>query len=172
MRKNPLGQYGGALLLLALVGMGLLWGDRLDRLILSFPSSWWPTMGDGSKPTPQLMGEIFGSMPKPTQPVLSEPILEKLVPPTTRKVAVKRIPMIDPGTPRPHAYWGACNKCHLFQGGPPPGTQPITPVGKMWEKASASIAKVGPPILPDSTRPHPSAGRCIKCHDIVIEQPV
>jgi hypothetical protein len=31
---------------------------------------------------------------------------------------------------------------------------------------------VGPPILPDTTMNHPSAGRCIKCHDIVVEVPI
>lgn len=156
-------------LLLALVAAGLLGRDRLEQ-------GWNGVMGladtrEVGKPTPQLLGEVFGSMPKPTQPSISEPVIETLSPRTTRKVVVKRIPMIDPSMQMPHGYWGECSRCHLFRGGLPPGSQPITPVGKIWEKAS-TIKKVGPPILPDSPRPHPPSGRCIKCHDIVIEVPL
>ncbi|MBF0283517.1 MAG: magnetochrome domain-containing protein [Magnetococcales bacterium] len=163
--------YGGGILLLAFIAVGLVWGDRLEKLLPDFPE-WWTTLGNGKKTTPQLMGEVFGSMPKPTQPAMTESVIEAIKPSGMQKVVVKRIPTIEPGSPRPHDYWGECNKCHLFRGGPPPGSQPITPVGKMWEKTSASITKVGPYITPDSPRPHPPAGRCIKCHDIVIEKPV
>lgn len=122
--------------------------------------------------TRRLQGEIFGTMPKPTQPALSDPVSEVLRPKkNTRRMVVRRIPKIRPGQPMPHGYWGPCTKCHLFDGGPPPGSQPITPVGKVWERVS-SITKVGPPILPNSRIPHPPSGRCIKCHNIVIEVPI
>lgn len=120
----------------------------------------------------QIQGEIFGSMPKPTQPSLSGSVTEIVAPKKSRKMVVRRIPKLTPGQRMPHGYWGGCHKCHLFRGGPPPGSQPITPVGKMWEGVSAAIYKVGPPILPDSTMPHPPSGRCIKCHDIVVEVPI
>lgn len=121
--------------------------------------------------TRRLQGEILGSMPKPTQPALSDPVVEALNPKKTRRLVVKRIPKIRAGQRMPHSYWGPCTKCHLFRGGAPPGSQPITPVGKVWERVS-SITKVGPPILPNSTIPHPPSGRCIKCHNIVIEVPL
>ena len=121
--------------------------------------------------TRRLQGEVFGAMPKPTQPALSDPVVEVLKPTKTRKMVVRRIPEIQQGQKMPHGYWGPCLKCHLFKDGPPPGSQPITPVGKVWERVSA-YTKVGPPILPNSTIPHPPSGRCIKCHDIVIEVPL
>ncbi|MEO5330450.1 MAG: magnetochrome domain-containing protein [Magnetococcus sp. YQC-5] len=116
----------------------------------------------------RLQGEVLGSMPKPTQPTLSGTVQELVVEQKTRKMVVRRIPQIVPGQAKPHGNWGPCMNCHLFKGGPPPGSQSITPVGKVWEKLS-TYHKVGPPILPNSTRPHPASGRCIKCHDIVIQ---
>ncbi|MEO5339573.1 MAG: magnetochrome domain-containing protein [Magnetococcus sp. MYC-9] len=122
--------------------------------------------------TRRLQGEVFGSMPKPTQPALSDTVKEVFQPQKkTRRMVVRRIPQIRPGQKIPHSYWGPCLKCHLFVGGAPPGSQPITPVGKVWEKVS-SFTKVGPPILPNSRIPHPPSGRCIKCHDIVIDVPI
>jgi hypothetical protein len=35
----------------------------------------------------------------------------------------------------------------------------------------SKVSKLGPPLRPDSHQPHPEAGRCIKCHDIVIKVP-
>ncbi|MBF0610902.1 MAG: magnetochrome domain-containing protein [Magnetococcales bacterium] len=160
----------GGLLLVGVIAVGLIGQERLSETGTKM-SAWWNGFGTMDRPDPQLLGEIFGSMPKPTQPALSDPIIQSLTPQTTRKVVVKRIPTIDPGSRLAHTYWGECTRCHLLRGGPPPGSQPITPVGKFWEKAS-TIKKVGPPILPDSNRPHPPSGRCIKCHDIVIEVPI
>ena len=45
------------------------------------------------------------------------------------------------------------------------------PVGKVLEQISR-LNKLGPPLLPTSEMPHPAAGRCIKCHDIVIKVPL
>ncbi|MBF0371182.1 MAG: magnetochrome domain-containing protein [Magnetococcales bacterium] len=153
----------GALLLLAVVGLGLFANSQSGGKLLK---KWVP-----EKLNRPMQGEIFGSMPAPTEPSIKEPMVDMVAPKKTRKMVVRRIPVIKPGQKMPHGYWGPCTKCHLFTGGAPPGSQPITPVGKMWEKAS-SIKKVGPPILPDSTRHHPPSGRCIKCHDIVVEVPI
>ncbi|MBF0212557.1 MAG: magnetochrome domain-containing protein [Magnetococcales bacterium] len=135
-------------------------------------------LGDWGKRTPpllsveatgQVQGEVFGSIPKPTQPSLKEPVLQ-LVKPSSgslQSMLVKRIPTINPGASMPHPTWGPCTNCHLIRGGAPPGSQPATPVAKVWEQVS-TYYKVGPPIMPNSTRPHPPSGRCIKCHDILV----
>ncbi|MBF0460331.1 MAG: magnetochrome domain-containing protein [Magnetococcales bacterium] len=152
-----------ATILMVIIVGGFEGGDTLKSLFERFGTD---------RVTRRLQGEIFGAMPKPTQPALTDPVKEVLQPQQkTRRVVVRRIPQIKPGQKMPHHYWGPCLKCHLFEGGPPPGSQPITPVGKVWEKVS-SITKVGPPILPNSRIPHPPSGRCIKCHDIVIQVPV
>ncbi|MBF0448133.1 MAG: magnetochrome domain-containing protein [Magnetococcales bacterium] len=164
-RRKKFSVFGGALVLLVVLVAGLVGKERYGHLL----DKW----ADAGKVSRQVQGEIFGSMPAPTQPALNEPIV-KIVKPEqlTRKMVVKRIPRLTPGKKMPHPYWGPCTKCHLIKGGAPAGSQPITPVGKAWEKASANIMKVGPPILPDTTRNHPPCGRCIKCHDIVIEVPI
>lgn len=152
-----------ALVLVAIIVAGFVWGDLLKKALHYVGTD---------RLTRRLQGEVLGSMPKPTQPALSDPVAEVLQPRAkTRKMVVRRIPKIRPGQRMPHGYWGPCIRCHLFAGGPPPGSQPITPVGKVWERVS-SITKVGPPILPNSRIPHPPSGRCIKCHDIVIEVPL
>ncbi|MBF0116128.1 MAG: magnetochrome domain-containing protein [Magnetococcales bacterium] len=119
--------------------------------------------------TGQVQGEVFGSIPKPTQPSLQEPVLQLVHPPSTslQRMLVKRIPTINPGASMPHPTWGPCTNCHLIRGGAPAGSQPATPVAKVWEQVS-TYYKVGPPIMPNSTRPHPPSGRCIKCHDILV----
>ncbi|MBF0189380.1 MAG: magnetochrome domain-containing protein [Magnetococcales bacterium] len=159
------GPLGGILMILIVIGVVSLGFERVR--------SFWQDVV-GQEKVPRLMkGEIFGFMPSPTQPALNEPVVKTITPKAkrkkSRKVVVRRIPTLDPKMRMPHPYWGPCIKCHLIKGGAPAGSQPITPVGKMWEKASSTIMKVGPPILPNSTRHHPAAGRCIKCHDIVIE---
>jgi len=35
-----------------------------------------------------------------------------------------------------------------------------------------TLRKPGPPLRPDTRLPHLAAGRCMKCHDIVIKVPV
>ncbi|MBF0262568.1 MAG: magnetochrome domain-containing protein [Magnetococcales bacterium] len=137
----------------------------------------WGLGGWGKRATPlfsdeatgQVQGEVFGSIPKPTQPSLNEPVLRLVNPPSgsLQRMLVKRIPTIVPGASMPHPGWGPCTNCHLIRGGAPPGSQPATPVAKVWEQVSAYY-KVGPPIMPNSTRPHPPSGRCIKCHDILV----
>ncbi|MEO5345520.1 MAG: magnetochrome domain-containing protein [Magnetococcus sp. YQC-9] len=148
------------IVLLVVVGLGL-WGFG------GFAPSAPPLFSDEA--TGQVQGEVFGSIPKPTQPALNEPVLQLMNPPTgsLQRMLVKRIPTINPGASMPHPSWGPCTNCHLIRGGAPPGSQPATPVAKVWEQVSAYY-KVGPPIMPNSTRPHPPSGRCIKCHDILV----
>ncbi|MEO5377223.1 MAG: magnetochrome domain-containing protein [Magnetococcus sp. DMHC-6] len=148
--------------MLVIIGAGMIGKERFGE---------WLDNWQESKISRQLQGEIFGSMPSPTQPSLKDPVQQMVAPKLTRKIVVRRIPTLPKGAKLGHSYWGPCTKCHLIEGGAPPGSQPITPVGKVWEKAS-TIHKVGPPILPDSTRHHPPSGRCIKCHDIVLEIPI
>ncbi|MEW6219747.1 MAG: magnetochrome domain-containing protein [Thermodesulfobacteriota bacterium] len=87
--------------------------------------------------------------------------------PPPRQTVIRRIPRISAAAVRLHPFWGRCDHCHLFVNGPPAGSQPKTPVGAALEGIS-TIIKIAPPILPSSARPHPPAGRCIKCHDIVV----
>ena len=148
----------------AIVGMIGLVGAIGYGLMRSGPLLTWT----GLEPTSQVQGEVFGAIPKPTQPSLREPVLELVKPASNlQKMLVKHIPPIDPGAKMPHPSWGPCTQCHLFRGGPPPGSQPATPVAKVWEQISVYY-KVGPPILPNSARPHPPSGRCIKCHDVLV----
>lgn len=117
-------------------------------------------------------GMYLGKLPAPTQPGMLDQVGQMLTPePEYQFMTIRHIPPVQPGTPMPHPYVGPCNNCHLFVGGPPPGTQPKTPIGAVLEEMS-KVRKVGPPILPTSHQPHPPAGRCIKCHDIVIKAPV
>ncbi|MBF0308774.1 MAG: magnetochrome domain-containing protein [Magnetococcales bacterium] len=149
----------GVIGLIAFIAFGL-WG-----------SGWWNQLRSSAETgqTPgEVQGEVFGAMPKPTQPSLRQPVLELVSPPSNlRRMLIKRIPTIDPGARMPHPSWGPCTNCHLIRGGPPPGSQPATPVAKVWEQVSR-YHKVGPPIMPNSPRPHPPSGRCIKCHDILV----
>ncbi|MBF0123869.1 MAG: magnetochrome domain-containing protein [Magnetococcales bacterium] len=148
----------GVIALISLIAAGLFW-----------PGSWsnkLASLGIGN-PTRQVHGEVLGTMPKPTQPLLVEPLVDIVSPPRLQKMLVKRIPTIDPGAIKPHPNWGPCTNCHLIRGGAPAGSQPATPVAKVWEQVSV-YHKVGPPILPNSSRPHPPSGRCIKCHDVLV----
>lgn len=126
---------------------------------------------EGLHSSRQAVGEFFGSMPKPVQPSFVDPVVKPFVTKATRKMVIKKIPTIDKTRKMPHSYWGDCTNCHLFSDGPPAGSRWASPVGSALAKIS-TMYKIGPPILPDSNRPHPPAGRCIKCHDIVIEVPV
>ena len=119
----------------------------------------------------QAQGEVFGALPKLRQPGVTDPLVDSIGGPRVRQVVIKRIPRITRNMRMPHPYWGDCANCHLFKDGPGPGQQWKTPVGSALEAVS-TIIKVGPPIRPNANRPHPPAGRCIKCHDIVIDAPV
>ncbi len=152
MNMGLLRNIGRMLVVLAVVGL-IAWELWFEKVEIN--------------PTRQLQGEVLGTMPKPTQPALTDPIVEAVNPILLQKTLIKRIPTITPDAPMRHPYWGACTKCHLIQGGAPAGNQPATPVAKLLERVS-TIYKIGPPILPNSIRPHPVSGRCIKCHDILI----
>jgi hypothetical protein len=126
---------------------------------------------EGVRSSRQRVGEFFGNMPKPVQPSFVDPVVKPFINKATRKMVIKKIPTIDKTMKMPHSYWGDCSNCHLFSDGPPEGSRWASPVGNALARIS-TIYKIGPSILPDSNRPHPPAGRCIKCHDIVIEVPV
>ncbi|MBF0138444.1 MAG: magnetochrome domain-containing protein [Magnetococcus sp. DMHC-1] len=165
-RPNRVKPFTSMLMVLVILGTGGLLYEKYQGTLAEWTQTRLPRF---------VRGEIFGTMPAPTEPTMPEQVIDTMnaiqknpVRPT--KMVVKRLPIIPRNARIPHPYWGNCTKCHLIQGGAPPGSQPITPVGKVLERVS-SIYKIGPPILPDSTRHHPAAGRCIKCHDIVVQVP-
>lgn len=161
--KSKLQNLAGAIILFALLaGAALLLGDYVNPGVLDMAKH---------KVTSQEQGEIFGMMPDPVQPKLIDPVIKPFAKNKIKKVVIKRIPRISRSMVMPHPYWGDCVKCHLFKGGAKAGQQWKSPVGSALETVS-TIMKVGPYIRPDSVRPHPPAGRCIKCHDIVVERPV
>ena len=144
-------------LLVSIVG-GLVWDGIPDRV-------------GGMSSVRRATGLVMGRLPLPTEPSLMTPLQNWLAPPVRYKlVSIQHIPSIKPGTGMPHPFVGDCKNCHLFVGGPPAGSQFKTPVGAILENLSR-VRKVGPPILPTSRMPHPPAGRCIKCHDIVVKVP-
>ncbi|GMT41909.1 MAG: hypothetical protein IEMM0002_0320 [bacterium] len=151
---------GALLLALIVVATGHAWKKRTALSDMSL-----------HKVSRQEEGQLLGLMPNPVHPDFLDPIIEPFTQKRTTKVVIKRIPRITKGTQMPHPYWGDCGRCHLIKGGASAGRKWKSLVGRTLEKVS-TIKKVGPPILPVSTRPHPAAGRCIKCHDIVIEAPV
>lgn len=138
----------------------------------------WKTFGVKA----EIMGSIFsaravdaillGRLPPPVEPSIADPILDAMAPKKRyRLMTIRRIPTIERKAPMSHPYVGECRNCHLFIRGPKPGSQPKTPVGALLERLS-QVHKLGPPLRPTSQLPHPPAGRCIKCHDIVVKVPV
>lgn len=117
-------------------------------------------------------GYYYGRLPGPAELGVVDELRNRVSPPEQyRLMTIRHIPRIKSGAGMPHPYVGPCAQCHLYQGGSGPGTQSITPVGKVLEQISR-LNKLGPPLLPTSEMPHPAAGRCIKCHDIVIKVPL
>ncbi len=117
-------------------------------------------------------GLYLGAFPVPAFPDIVSPVANALTPGKRyRQMAIRHIPRIDKNSSMPHPYAGACMQCHLYRGGPGPGSQPNTRVGVFVESLSR-LKKLGPPLRPNSRRPHPPGGRCIKCHDIIVKVPV
>lgn len=148
--------------LLVVIGLGLLWdgaGGAMGTL-------------SGVSSVRRAEGLLLGRLPLPTEPSIFAPIDKLLAPPERyRLMTIRHIPPVTAGGGMPHPYVGDCRNCHLLVGGPPAGSQFKTPVGAIMENLSR-VRKLGPPILPTSRQPHPPAGRCIKCHDIVVKVPV
>jgi hypothetical protein len=143
------------LIAVGLAGATVGWGN-----------AWWTGIGEH-----EAEGVYLGQKSKPVDPSLVDPLKALLRPkPQYRLTRLRRIPRITQGDPSPHPFVGDCRNCHLYTDGPPPGSQPITPLGSAMERIS-KVSKLGPPLRPDSHQPHPEAGRCIKCHDIVIKVP-
>ncbi|SCA56619.1 Magnetosome protein MamT [Candidatus Terasakiella magnetica] len=120
-----------------------------------------------------IQGLFLGQHQTPFEKGIGATIEKTLTPPNKeyRYMTMRHIPAIKAGQKMPHPYVGACTQCHLYVGGPGPGNQYKTPVGAALEKMS-QVRKMGPPLPPNSEMPHPPAGRCIKCHDIVVKVPV
>jgi hypothetical protein len=151
----------GTILLSALIAAGLLW-DK-SSLVLDI---------NGFSSLRRAEGVVLGRMPLPTEPSILSPLDSFLTPtPRYKLMSIKHIPTIKPGGGMPHPYVGDCLNCHLITGGAPAGSQFKTPVGAIFESFSR-VHKLGPPILPTTQQPHPPAGRCIKCHDIVVKVPL
>ncbi len=157
IRQHFSGRRPGVLLLV-LVLAGLVWettGDKsLSRLFVR-----------------TVEGFFLGRMPGPAETGIAGWAQQTIFPSKRfRLMAIKHIPYIGNDQPMPHPYVGTCQQCHLYYGGPGPGNQPKSPVGAVLETLSR-IQKLGPPLVPNTEMPHPSAGRCIKCHDIVVKVP-
>jgi len=138
----------------------------------------WETFGDRKSgslvrvPIRSIEGFFLGSLPGPAQPGLMDPTITMIIPNKDyRLMAIRHIPRVTKGGPMPHPFVGDCKNCHLYRDGPGPGAQRKTPVAAVLEEIS-HLTKLGPPLRPTSHRPHPPAGRCIKCHDIVVKVPV
>lgn len=138
----------------------------------------WETLADGKMRTPTrefvrtVAGVFYGKHAAPAEPGIIDTTSNTLFPEKRfRLMTIKHVPRINAGDGMPHPFVGPCQQCHLYRGGPGPGSQFKTPVGAALETIS-SIKKLGPPLHPDSHMPHPSAGRCIKCHDIIVKVPM
>lgn len=150
------------LVVIVIAGIGVLWsayGNAFFGIAPHFSSR----IAEA-----QFVGRLSG----PAEPSLLSSLTEFFTPKQQYKLmTIRHIPRIMMGAPMPHPFVGACINCHLYLGGPGPGTQFKTPVGAVLEELS-KVKKLGPPLLPTSEIPHPPAGRCIKCHDIVVKVPV
>ncbi len=132
--------------------------------------------GMGNKPARPFVravtGMFYGKHPAPATPDIVGTVGGTLMPEKKYNLmTIRHVPRISPKDLMPHPFVGPCQQCHLYVGGPGPGLQPKTPVGAVVENLS-KIKKLGPPLHPDSVMPHPPAGRCIKCHDIIVKVPV
>ncbi|MBF0560750.1 MAG: magnetochrome domain-containing protein [Alphaproteobacteria bacterium] len=151
-----------AAVLAVIVGTGLLW-DSYGNTFFGLAPHFSARVAEA-----QFVGRLSG----PAEPTLLANLVKRLSPKQRFKLmTIRHIPRIAMGAPMPHPFVGACINCHLYLGGPGPGTQFKTPVGAVLEELS-KVKKLGPPLLPTSQIPHPPAGRCIKCHDIVVKVPV
>ncbi len=157
-----LGRFVGPLIVLVIAG-GLLWEAKGNAVL-----------GPLAKLDQRAIeGQYYGRHRAPVEGAFTDPVWKTFAPPPPgfKLMSIRHIPLIRKGDPMPHPYVGACKHCHLYYGGPGPGNQFKTPVGAVLEKMS-QVHKLGPPLKPNSQIPHPPAGRCIKCHDIVVKVPV
>lgn len=153
---------GVGLALIVALGMGLLW-ETYGNTYFGLAPHFSTRVAEG-----QFVGRLSGPAESSLLAYLADLVSPK---PLFKLMTIRHIPRIKLGTPMPHPFVGKCINCHLYLGGPGPGTQFKTPVGAVLEELS-KVAKLGPPLLPTSQIPHPPAGRCIKCHDIVVKVPV
>lgn len=138
----------------------------------------WEAFADGNIRLPTrefvrtISGVFYGKHAGPAEPGVVDSVQSTLVPEEHFKLmTIKHVPRIDAKDDMPHPFVGPCQQCHLYRGGLGPGSQFKTPIGAALESISR-IKKLGPPLHPDSNMPHPPAGRCIKCHDIIVKMPI
>jgi hypothetical protein len=160
--KRVLQNKGGIAVLVMLMVLGLAWktfGVKADIMDSVFSAR-------------AVDAILLGRLPPPVEPSITDPILDAMVPMKRyHLMTIRHIPAIKRKARMSHPYVGECRNCHLFVRGPKLGSQPKTPVGALLERLSR-VHKLGPPLRPTSQLPHPPAGRCIKCHDIVVKVPV
>ena len=160
--KHRLRSRGGMAALIMLLALGLAWeilGGQAEK-------------SDSVLSARAVEGIFLGRMSLPVEPSIADPMLDALEPKKRyHLMTIRHIPPIERKAPMAHPFVGECRNCHLFVQGPKPGSQPKTPVGALFEELSR-VHKLGPPLRPTSQLPHPPAGRCIKCHDIVVKVPV
>lgn len=160
MSQDDLPKYKNAsviiIIMVLIIGMGMFWKTMIKT------------------PYKAILDNAYnGRLAKPTEPSLTDPLLQLLEPQQKfRPMRISHIPQIRLDKPMPHPFVGACINCHLIEGGELAGSQDKTIVGAMLEQVSKNVVKLGPTIKPESKRPHPPAGRCIKCHDIVVQVPI
>ncbi len=140
-------------------------------VILGFGIFWEAALREAPKRA--LSNAYIGRLPKPTEPTLLTPLQELIAPENDFKaMEIAHIPAINMNQRMPHPFVGTCINCHLIEGGAKAGSQFKTPVGAILEQLSSKVGKLGPAIIPQSERPHPPAGRCIKCHNLLVQVPV
>ncbi|MEE8392965.1 MAG: magnetochrome domain-containing protein [Rhodospirillales bacterium] len=161
--RSLFGGKGVVVLLAALLLAGLAW-EALG--------GWDDLRGPSKLFVRTVEGLTLGKFPDPVESGVIETVKMTLIPEKRyRLMTIRHIPRINIGAAQPHPYVGACTQCHLYRGGAGPGSQPKTPVGAALESLSR-IKKLGPPLRPNTQMLHPPAGRCIKCHNIVVKVPV
>ncbi len=160
--KRLLGGKGVVVLLAALLLAGLAW-ETLGG---------WDSVAPSRLFVRTVEGLALGKFPEPIEPGVIATVKMALSPEKRyRLMTIRHIPRIQTGAAQLHPYVGACTQCHLYRGGPGPGSQPKTTIGAALESLSR-IKKLGPPLPPNTQMLHPPAGRCIKCHNIVVKVPV
>ena len=69
-------------------------------------------------------------------------------------------PMINPTSPSPHGYYGACGNCHTLTNGP-------LSTGQLAKDLGDQLLKTPPPIRWGSEPPHRNRGKCTDCHTLI-----
>ena len=137
--KGRLGR-GLPILLAIVLGAGVLWqntGNTFFGVARHFSGR-------------VIEGQFTGRLAGPVEPSFLETVRRLFSVETPyRLITIRHIPQIAQGAVMPHPFVGACKNCHLYEGGPGPGSQFKTPVGAVLEEMSR-VKKLGPPLLATS----------------------